>query len=83
VRSYRKANHLAGTVANLGSVPDFSEATKKYVDNVGKLSEVLENMYEASFAFLRNLGSMDSLISVSQDTQNYHVPVVSKILQKP
>ncbi len=40
-------HRLADTVANLSSVPDLSEATKKYTTNIEKASAVLENMYEA------------------------------------
>lgn len=65
---------LASTVANLASVPDLSEATNKYMANVGKASEVLEGMYEIHKDIL---GAMHRLASVSQDIPAYHAQVQS------
>lgn len=65
-------HHLADTVANLASVPDFSGVTKKYIAQVEKASEVLENVCEAHAG---TLGAMHRLVSVSQDTQAYHAQV--------
>lgn len=65
-------HRLSDTVANLASVPDLSEATKRYTANVEKASAVLENVCEAHAGAL---GAIHRLVSVSQDTQDYHAQV--------
>ena len=71
-RLSQSMQRLSDTAANLASVPDLAATTKRYTDNVEKVSGVLENMYEAHEGVL---GALHRLVSVSQSTQDYHVQV--------
>ena len=65
-------HRLSDSVANMATMPDLSVATEKYTNNIEKASEALENIYEAHAG---TLGAMHKLLSISQDTQDYHEQV--------
>ena len=65
-------HHLSDTVANFNTIPNLSAATEKYTQNIEKASEVLEHVHEAHAGAI---GAMHKLMSVSQDTQDYHEQV--------
>ena len=62
-------HRLSDSVVNLAAMPDLSAPTEKYIANVEKASEALENIYEAQAGAL---SAIHRLASVSQETQDYH-----------
>lgn len=62
-------HHLSDTVANLSNIPNLTIATEKYTQNIEKASEALEAAQEVH---TNAVGAMHKLMSISQDTQDYH-----------